>query len=160
MNNQKITVARQQLADCLEKKSLFKTEERFALLDEIYRRDDHFDADELYTSMLNRRFRVSRATVYNNLELLASCGLVRKHQFGTKKTRYEKTLGCRQHHHLICLDCRKVIEFCDPRLGPIQQEVGDALHFSMHDHELVLYGCCLQTDCEHRVPEPMQGALI
>lgn len=148
MENIKMAVARQRLAECLAAKGLSKTPERFVLLDEIYRHGNHFDADQMFVAMRERKFRVSLATIYNNLEILTDCGLVREIRLGTKKTRYEKALGCRQHHHLVCLGCGRVVEFCDPRLGQIQQQVGKSLGFAIHGHELVLYGCC-QPGCQH-----------
>jgi len=134
----------------LKKQGLRQTPERFVILDAVYATGDHLDADELYLRLKLKGDRVSRATVYNTLDLLLECDLVVRHQFGKNQAKYERAYSYWQHDHLICLDCNEVMEFCDPRLQSIQEMVADIYKFEIKHHALNLYGHCLREDCTNR----------
>jgi len=85
---------------------------------------------------------ISRATVYNTLELLLDSDLLTKHKFGKSLAQYEKSFQSKQHDHLICMDCEKVFEFCDPRIQQIQTTTGELLNFNITHHSLNFYGKC------------------
>lgn len=134
----------------LKKQGLRQTPERFTILDAVYATDDHFDADELFLRLKQQGERVSRATVYNTLDLLLECDLIVRHQFGSKQAKYERAYSYWQHDHLICLECNELFEFCDPRIQSIQEMVAEIYRFEIKHHSLNLYGHCQRTNCENR----------
>ncbi len=150
LSQQQIAEVRNLFRAFLKKRNLRQTPERFMVLEEVYATNDHVDADELYLRLKQKGNRVSRATVYNTLDLLLDCDLVGRHQFGKNQAKYERAYSYWQHDHLICLDCNEVLEFCDPRIQGIQDMVAEIYQFDIKHHALHLYGHCQRDDCSNR----------
>ncbi len=132
----------------LQKKNYRNTPERYMILEEIYLLDGHFNVDDLYLIMLNKKYHVSKATIYNTIEMFLDAGLIRRHQFGEKNnisTSYEKSYFDMQHDHLVIYkqgsdrEIVEIIEFCDPRIQQIKTSIAEAFGVEIENHSLYLY---------------------
>ncbi|MGD8777817.1 MAG: transcriptional repressor [Ignavibacteria bacterium] len=127
------------------------TPERFEVLDYALDQKGHFGADELYIAMKNDDSNISRATVYNTIELLAQCELLAKRHFGENKTRYESNFNRKNHDHLICTSCGKIKEFSNPNVEKLVKEISEELGFENTGYSFNIFGKCNNKDCdEHK----------
>lgn len=127
--------------DLLDRKGLKYTYERECIFDEIQKIGKHFDADSLYDRFKNRGDRIARATVYRNLPLLLESGVIQKSAGEGKRDFYERT--DRGHHdHMVCLGCKRIIEFHNDELEELQKRLADENRFQLVFHDHRLFGYC------------------
>src|SRR5690606_40882246 len=113
---EKLEEVRTIFSNFLKERNQRHTPERFLVLEEVYAAGEHLDADELYLRLKRKGTRISRATVYNTLELLLECDISYAVLCLNKKTKYEPASFYRQNNHLIYLEYNVSIELCDPRM--------------------------------------------
>ena len=140
MTEQKQKTAAAIFAEYLKKTGHRRTPERFSILEEVFRHDSHFDIETLFVLMKKKNYRVSRATLYNTMELLLESGLVNRLHFGKNLSVYERTLNLNPHDHLVCTDTNETIEFSDSRIRTILEEVCKQKWMTMDRYALYVFG--------------------
>lgn len=108
----------------------------------------HLSAEDVHDVLREKNFDFGLATVYRNVELLNELGILTKIDFGDGRARYELNTvdpQIHQHHHLICLKCRKVIEFQEDFLDDLEKIIAKQSDFQIVDHEVKFFGYC--SDC-------------
>ena len=126
----------------LRTKGLSLTQERETILNEVFSKEGHFEAEELLFSLRKKKKRVSRATVYRTLDLLVDAGLVGKADMGEKHSHYEHIFGHLHHDHLVCIRCGKVIEFSDKRIERSMEKLCEKGGFEHTSHCFQVFGYC------------------
>ena len=133
---------KRQFLDFIREQGMRVTRERLVLFDEIFDRHGHIDAEDLLAGMQSRGVKISRATVYRNLDLLVECGLVRKYRLGRDRFLFEHVHRGQQHDHLVCTECGRVAEFVSPGIAALQTEICRAHGFVPDRHTLQISGLC------------------
>ena len=111
------------LREILHQKNLRYTPQRQEVWDEICATKEHRDAEDIYNSLRKRQTNVSRATVYRTIDILVKNNLVRRLDLGDGRFRFENKMGIAHHDHIVCLDCRKIVEFMNEEIEEIQEQV-------------------------------------
>jgi Fur family ferric uptake transcriptional regulator len=126
----------------LRTKGLKMTGQRRTLVKTALRQEGHFTADDFHERLRGAGERISLATVYRALNLLEESGILEGHDFEDGQRRYERRLRREHHDHLICLDCRAVVEFQNPRIEELQDEVLAQHGFDMVHHVMTIFASC------------------
>jgi Fur family ferric uptake transcriptional regulator len=135
----------------LQEAGLKSTRQRDAIVETFFRLDKHISADELLDEVRKKQSRIGYATVYRTLKLLVEQGFALTKDFGDGQTRYDPIHDQDpQHDHLICVDCRKILEFNDEAIATRLEELATERGYSLRRRQLELYAECKITDCPNR----------
>jgi Fur family ferric uptake transcriptional regulator len=148
-NDQSIAALHEALQGYMEKRGLRSTAQRRLVTDVFFRAGGHMSIEDLLAKVREQDSRVGYATVYRTLRLLAECELANVRQFGDGVTRYELADDGEHHHdHLICVECKKIVEFEDEAIEVLQDRVAERYGFRLRSHKHELYGVC--ADCQRK----------
>jgi Fur family transcriptional regulator, ferric uptake regulator len=132
----------QALCAYISERGLKHSRQRERIAQAFFAMGGHVTVEQLVVRCRREDPRVSVATVYRTMKLLAECGLATARQFGDGQTRYEAAAGRAHHDHLICIDCGEIVEFANERIEALQALVARRHGFDVESHRLELYGRC------------------
>jgi Fur family ferric uptake transcriptional regulator len=139
---------REMLNAYMAKKGLRSTKQRDHIVEAFFAHPDHVSIEELLARVRERDPAIGYATVYRTLKLLTESGVANERRFGDGLTRYELADDETHHDHLICLECQKIVEFEEPEVERIQEEIANKHGFVVRWHKHELYGVC--PDCQKK----------
>jgi Fur family transcriptional regulator, ferric uptake regulator len=123
-------------------RGLRRTPERVRVLEEIFEIHGHFDVDELYLKLRQQGVKISKASIYRALPLFIDCGLVREVDFIDGHWHYEHIYGHAHHSHLRCLGCGEILEFEEPVLKLLEEQLARRYSYRIKGHHLQVHGFC------------------
>lgn len=132
---------KKQFTGYLMDKKLRKTEERYTILKHICSIQGHFDIFTLHEMLETENFHVSRATLYNTLDIFIEAGLIIRHQINPQSVQYELRLYADTHQHLICTQCGEVREIRNQTLKAEMKNL-KVRRFTPEFFCLYIYGIC------------------
>ncbi len=128
----------------VRQKGLKNTSQRMTILETFLNSKSHYSTEELYLKLRKKNPKIGYATVHRTLKLFAECGIATELNFGDGQARFEPVHDEQHHDHLVCTRCGSIIEFEEPRIEVLQDEVGRKYDFKIESHRHELYGVCAE----------------
>ena len=139
------------LREKLSERGYKMTPQRKEILKIFVEKGGHMSAEDVYSVLRENDSEIGLATVYRALDLLSELGILVRMDFGDGCARYELNTAdpkIHHHHHLICLNCKKVIEFEEDLLDELEERVAAKSDFQIVNHEVKFFGYC--NECRAR----------
>jgi Fur family transcriptional regulator, ferric uptake regulator len=131
-----------QLTAYMERKGLRSTSQRRLVSDLFFRTSGHHSIDDVLAMARAQDPKVGYATVYRTMKLLVECGLANERHFGDTVTRFEIAHHDHHHDHLICINCKRIVEFEDDEIEAQQEALALRYGWKLVTHKHELYGLC------------------
>ncbi len=126
----------------VRRKGLKNTSQRMTILETFLGSKLHFSTEDLYFRLRKDHPKIGYATVHRTLKLFAECGIARELDFGDGQARFEALNADQHHDHLVCTKCGLIVEFIEPKIEELQEQVAAQYDFIIERHRHELYGLC------------------
>ena len=133
----------------IAKNRLKRSGQREVILDTFLRQERHLSVDDLHQLVQKRRPEIGRTTVYRTLKLLQAAGLAQELALDGQ-SRFEREYKRAHHDHFICKSCGDILEFSNPEIERIQDEIAAGIGFVIEGHRHQIFGLCRR--CAARPP--------
>ncbi len=145
-----ITEQLQRFSTYLKQNGLKMTRQRALVVESFLHTTGHVSTEELYQSVRKKNSKIGFTTVFRTLKALTDCGLARETDLQDGRTRFEPLYNRPHHHHIVCMQCSRTIEFLSPELESLQDKVVAHYGFQSVSHQLRIFGVC--QDCQNQRP--------
>ena len=132
----------------VRRKGLKNTSQRMIILETFLGSKSHYSTEDLYLKLRKDHPKIGYATVHRTLKLFAECGIALELNFGDGQARFEPLNADQHHDHLVCTECGLIIEFTEPQIEKLQEQVAAQHNFKIESHRHELYGLC--SSCVHK----------
>lgn len=126
--------------DTLKQNGIRITPQRHAILEYLISSESHPTADDIYKALESDYPNMSVATVYNNLRVFKTAGLVKELTYGDSSSRFD--FVTHDHYHIICDVCGTIVDFHHPGLEEVETLASHVTGFKVNSHRLEVYGTC------------------
>jgi Fur family transcriptional regulator, ferric uptake regulator len=133
----------------IAKNRLKRSGQREVILDTFLRSERHLSVEDLHQLVQKRRPEIGRTTVYRTLKLLQAAGLAQELALDGQ-SRFEREYKRAHHDHFICKSCGEILEFSNPEIERIQDEIAAGIGFVIEGHRHQIFGLCRR--CAARPP--------
>jgi Fur family ferric uptake transcriptional regulator len=134
----------------LHRNGLKKTHQKELILETFLGNEGHMSVEDIYALVKKKDKKVGIVTVFRTLKSLTACGIAKEITLGDGLTRFEHCYHHPLHHHIVCTECHKVIEFLSPELESVQQAIVTKYHFRPLHQRIQIYGIC--RNCREQRP--------
>jgi Fur family transcriptional regulator, ferric uptake regulator len=117
---------------------------RLTVLEVLEQGRHHMTSTEIVDAVARIDPGIGRASVFRTLDLLTRLALIRPTYIASSMTPHYVLLPDGHHHHIVCVNCNRVIEFDNCGLDNLARELEARFNVKLTGHLLEFYGLCAE----------------